>query len=151
MTPRSTAQNSLRTLSQPVQHPRQMRVPQVRADDDSLDSMAAALTDGLSGADTPAAADDATYGMPAERQARMAARRAFVALKLSFLYVVESLLDRPELQSQVRQAEEPHELWGLRAAVFAALTEDSPLRRSQRQLLNRSLETMFPMSPARLN
>lgn len=91
------------------------------------------------------------FGMPAERQARLAARRAFVAMKLSFLYVVDRLKDRPELQKHVREAEEPHELWTLRASVFAVLTGEDPHHRSQRQLLNRSLETVFPMEMHRLN
>lgn len=92
-----------------------------------------------------------TFGMPAERQARVAARRAFVALKLSFLHVVDGLVDRPELQSLVHQAEEPHELWTLRATVFAALSGHNPQHRSHRQLLNRSLDTMFPVATAQLN
>lgn len=98
-----------------------------------------------------AAFADTTFGMPAERQARLAARRAFVALKLSFQYVVDRLTDKPELQKHVRLAEEPHQLWALRASVFAALTGEDPHHRSHRQLLNRSLETMFPMDVHRLN
>ncbi len=84
------------------------------------------------------------HGLPADRQARLAARRAFVALKQSFLYVVEGLEGKTELQTRVRQAEEPEELWQLRAPVFAALTGDDAPTRSRRQLLNRSLESMFP-------
>ena len=81
--------------------------------------------------------------MPAERQARIAAQRAFVALKLSFLYVVDGLAGQTDLQCRVRLADEPHALWALRAAVFAALTGDDPQHRSRRQLLNRSLDSMF--------
>ncbi len=82
-------------------------------------------------------------GMPAERHARSAAQRAFVALKLSFLYVADGLPGQTELQRRVRMAEEPHDLWTLRASVFAALTGDNPQHRSRRQLINRSLDTVF--------
>jgi hypothetical protein len=81
----------------------------------------------------------------------MAARRAFVALKLSFLFVVDGLEGRTELQARVRLAEEPEELWDLRAPVFAALSGDDAQNRSRRQLLNRSLESMFPTAAPQLN
>ncbi len=96
-------------------------------------------------------AENSSFGLPADRQARMAARRAFVSLKLSFLYVVDGLEGKTELQSRVRRAEEPEDLWVLRAAVFAALAGDDPHTRSRRQLLNRSLETMFPTAAPRFN
>ena len=96
-------------------------------------------------------ADAAACGMPAERHARVAAQRAFVALKLSFLYVVDSLAGQTELQCRVRLAEEPHDLWALRATVFAALTVDDSQHRSRRQLLNRSLDTMFSSATQQLN
>ncbi len=89
------------------------------------------------------APDTLSGGMPADRSARLAARRAFVALKLSFLYVVEGLDGEEALKSSVRRAEEPEDLWALRAPVFAALSGDDDMHRSRRQLLNRSLESMF--------
>jgi len=97
------------------------------------------------------AIDRPAGGMPADRLARIAARRAFVALKLSFLYVVDGLDGHGELQARVRRAEEPIELWALRAPVFAALTGEQARQRSHRQLLNRSLESMFPAASPQLN
>lgn len=97
------------------------------------------------------AADSQPSGMPADRQARLAARRAFVSLKLSFLYVVEGLEGYADLKRQVRKAETPDELWLLRAPVFVALSGDDSQQRSRRQLLNRSLETMFPAAAVQLN
>ncbi len=95
--------------------------------------------------------DDVVGGMPADRLARIAARRAFVALKLSFLYVVDGLDGHVELKSRVRAAEEPIEFWALRAPVFAALTGDQAQQRSHRQLLNRSLESTFPAAAPQMN
>lgn len=97
------------------------------------------------------ALDSQPGGMPADRQARLAARRAFVSLKLSFLYVVEGLEGQAELKRHVRRAEAPDDLWLLRAPVFAALSGDDTQQRSRRQLLNRSLETMFPAAALQLN
>jgi hypothetical protein len=98
---------------------------------------------GASEALTPASGA-VPHGMPGDRLARMAARRAFVALKLSFLYALEDLVGHSELQAQVRQAEEPEALWALRAPMFAALAGGDTATRKRRQLLNRSLESMFP-------
>jgi hypothetical protein len=96
-------------------------------------------------------ADCRAVGMPADRLARVAAGRAFVALKLSFLYVVDGLEGHEELKSHVQRAEEPIDLWALRAPVFAALTGEQAHRRSHRQLLIRSLDSMFPAAPPQLN
>ena len=87
--------------------------------------------------------EDMELGMPADRQARLAARRAFVALKLSFLYVVDGLPGPTPLRRQVRLAESPDALWALRAPVFAALAGTDPAQTGRRQLLNRSLDSMF--------
>lgn len=85
-------------------------------------------------------------GLPADRLAAVAARRAFVALKIAFAEAVADL-EGPKgdwLQEQVRLAEEPIDLWLLRAVVFSALAGASPVRRLQRQRLRRALEVMFP-------
>lgn len=97
---------------------------------------------GLAGA--PAA------GMPADRQARLAARQAFVALKLSFLYAVEGLQGQSALQYRVRMTETPQQLWDLRAEVYAALSGTEPDLSGRRQLLNRSLDSMFAESSFQL-
>ena len=85
-------------------------------------------------------------GLPNDRMARVAARRAFVDLKLTFMEAVRYLPDhRGEwLSQQVRGAEEPVDLWLLRAPMFAALTGPDPELRSQRLRLRRSLESLFP-------
>jgi hypothetical protein len=87
-------------------------------------------------------------GLPHDRMARVAARQAFVVLKATFLHAVEDLdgTDGDWLRHQVRAAEEPSDLWLLRAPVFAALDGVCNERRGRRQTLRRSLEAMFPDS-----
>ena len=114
---------------------------------DAADSVSDTLTDILNNASP----ESMLFGMPDDRQVRIAARRAFVALKQSFLYVMDGLEGQAELQLRVQRAEEPHELWSLRAPVFAVLAGGGRQDRSRRQLLNRSLETMFPTAAPRLN
>lgn len=87
-------------------------------------------------------------GLPGDRMAQMAARRAFVALKLSF---IEAVADLPEAQGdwlrhQVRGAEEPTDLWLLRTLVFKALSGPSGEHRRRRQALRRQLDGLFPDS-----
>lgn len=84
-------------------------------------------------------------GLPGDRLARMAARRAFVELKQSFILAVADLNDTHAewLRSQVRAAEEPVDLWLLRAPIFAALAGASPERRRSRQMLRRCLDSVF--------
>jgi len=85
-------------------------------------------------------------GMPDERLARIAARRAFVNLKQTYLTAVEALPGpRAEwLRFQIRHAAEPADLWLLRAAVFDAL----PRQRygAERDTLQRGIESVFPSS-----
>jgi hypothetical protein len=83
-------------------------------------------------------------GMPQDRQARMAARRAFVNLKQTYLLAVEALPGpRADwLRFQIRHAEEPADLWLLRAAVFDALPGQN--HRNQRDTLQRGIESLFP-------
>lgn len=87
-------------------------------------------------------------GLPGDRMARMAARRAFVDLKLTFTEAVRQL-DDPRadwLRMQVRSAEEPVDLWLLRAPLFAVLSGPAPEVRTQRLRLRRSLDSLFPDS-----
>ena len=85
-------------------------------------------------------------GLPNDRMARLAARRAFVDLKLTFMEAVRSLPEHRGdwLRQQVRCAEEPVDLWLLRAPLFAALTGPDPELRGQRLRLRRGLDSLFP-------
>ncbi len=90
-------------------------------------------------------ADLAGAGLPHDRAARMAARRAFVELKHTYLMALSEVPDTEAgwLRSQVRAAEQPVDLWLLRAPVFAALTGADPDARRRRQMLRRGLDSMF--------
>ena len=90
----------------------------------------------------------AGVGMPDDRQARIAARRAFVNLKQTYLLAIEALPGpRAEwLRFQIRHAAEPADLWLLRAAVFDALPRQD--YGSERETLQRGIETVFPSSHA---
>jgi len=86
-------------------------------------------------------------GLPADRSARIAARRAFVEMKLLFLRAVENLDHRKGawLRAQVRSAEDPVDLWLLRGPLLAALREDDRTR-SLRGELYRNLDSTFPQA-----
>ena len=90
----------------------------------------------------------AGVGMPDDRQARIAARRAFVNLKQTYLPAIDALPGpRAEwLRFQIRHAAEPADLWLLRAAVFDALPRQD--YGSERETLQRGIETVFPSSHA---
>jgi hypothetical protein len=83
-------------------------------------------------------------GLPGDRSARVAARQAFVSLKLTYLEALESMTGAEWLRAQVRAAEEPVDLWLLRAPVFAMLTGVDASQRQRRQMLRRGLDSMFP-------
>ena len=83
-------------------------------------------------------------GMPGDRSARLAARQAFVSLKLTFLEALEHQSEAEWLRRQVRSAEEPVDLWLLRAPVFAVLCGVDADCRGRRQMLRRGLDSMFP-------
>jgi len=85
-------------------------------------------------------------GLPDDRQARIAARRAFVNLKQTYLTAIEALPGpRAEwLRFRIRHAAEPADLWLMRAAVFDALPRQD--YRSQRDSLQRGIESVFPGS-----
>jgi hypothetical protein len=82
-------------------------------------------------------------GLPQDRQARAAARRAFVDLKRTFMHALDGLNGADWLLMQVRAAEEPVDLWLLRAPAFAALAGAGPQARQRRQRLRRSLDSVF--------
>lgn len=85
-------------------------------------------------------------GLPGDRMARLAARKAFVELKLGFIDAVSALGGREGdwLRQQVRHAEEPVDLWLLRGPLLDALSGPEPERRVARLRLRRSLEALFP-------
>ena len=88
-------------------------------------------------------------GLPADREARIAARRAFVGMKQLFQRAVADLEHRKAawLRAQVRAAEDPVDLWLLRGPLLAALKEDDHERtRKLRGELYRSLDNTFPMA-----
>ncbi|WP_374568571.1 hypothetical protein [Ideonella sp.] len=86
-------------------------------------------------------------GLPQDRSARLAARRAFVEMKLLFLRATGPLEDRKGewLRNQVRLASDPIDLWILRGPVLRALSQDDGrLHRGLRAELYRSLDNIFP-------
>lgn len=87
-------------------------------------------------------------GLPSDRLARIAARRAFVDLKHDFMHAVAALGDDRGrwLQVQVRKAEEPEDLLLLRGHVFASLAGSDAGRTERRRMLRRTLDSQFPDS-----
>lgn len=87
---------------------------------------------------------------PADPLAALSTRRAFVVLKLAFLEAAQALQGEQMqwLRDQVRAAEDPMDLWLLRAALFAGLAGPDPERKRQRQRLRRAIEVMFGEPPA---
>ena len=83
-------------------------------------------------------------GMPGDRSAHLAARQAFVELKQTYLHALQGTSDVDWLRSLVRAAEEPVDLWLLRAPVFAALAGGTLEQRQRRQQLRRGLDSVFP-------
>ena len=85
-------------------------------------------------------------GLPQDRHARIAARRSFVSMKQRFIAAVEALdgLRGDWLRHQVRQAQEPVDLWLLRGAVFAALGLRDETTRRTRDELHQVLDSVFP-------
>lgn len=90
-------------------------------------------------------------GLPNDRLARIAARRAFVDLKQDFIHAVAALEDDRGLwlRDQVRKAEEPEDLLMLRGHVFASLSGHDAGRTERRRMLRRSLDSLFPDSAPR--
>lgn len=85
-------------------------------------------------------------GLPHERHARIAARRTFVALKQRFMLAVMDVGgERADwLRFQVRQAQDPVDLWLLRGMVFDALGREGPTTERLQNELNNALDMVFP-------
>ena len=86
------------------------------------------------------------FGLPEDRLARIAARRAFVELKSSFMNAASEACGPTAelLRRKVRAADEALQLWGLRLALLAALPVDKEQSAQQRQALLRQLDSVFP-------
>ena len=85
-------------------------------------------------------------GLPGDRLAQLAARKAFVDLKPGFIDAANLLAGRDGewLRQQVRRAEDPVDLWLRRGPMFAALAGPSPERRVARLRLRRGIDSLFP-------
>ncbi|MBQ0931392.1 hypothetical protein KAK07_16900 [Ideonella sp. 4Y16] len=90
----------------------------------------------------------ALAGLPGDRLARLAARRAFVDLKTMFMRAVEPLQDRKGqwLQEKVRLATDPMDLWLLRGPVLAAQSGNSADALALRAELYRAIDGVFPQA-----
>jgi hypothetical protein len=88
------------------------------------------------------------HGLPSDRLARMAARRAFVDMKQVFMRAaadVDGTIGEM-LQQRVRNANEPVELWRLRAVLLASLPTRHERTLIHRIELHRQLDTLFPFN-----
>lgn len=87
------------------------------------------------------AAAQHAFGLPQERLARIAARRAFVEMKQCFMLAAAEVKGSIglRLQSQVRLTREVIDLWRLHADLLEALPYDQPQAQSRR----RELQQLF--------
>ncbi len=87
-----------------------------------------------------------SFGMPSERLARVAARRAFVEMKLRFMQAAQDVPGpRGErLAARVRSSSQAVELWRLRDELFEALDCDSERSELHRQEIRQQLNQVFP-------
>jgi hypothetical protein len=84
-------------------------------------------------------------GMPAERRARIAARRAFVRVKQQAVDAVEQLPGAigQLLRAKVRRADDMAELGELREVILALMPDGSETERAARTALQRAYERAF--------
>lgn len=86
-----------------------------------------------------------------ERRGRIAARRSFVALKLCFMRAAAELrgVHGEHLQTLIRQASEPIELWLIRGSLQSALARagEAGLMHSERlqEALNEAFQEPAPV------
>ena len=90
----------------------------------------------------------ALFGLPGDRDARLAARRTFVEMKQCFIDAVAEVPGAmgDSLRHKVRQSADPMDLWRLRRAVFAALPPMDPRCAAYRGALQVHLDSIFPDS-----
>ena len=88
---------------------------------------------------------ESSFDLPQERLAYIAARRAFVEMKRSYMSAVSDIAGSPAdlLQHKVRKASEPWELWSLRAVILASLRADHERTVSHRMKLEREFDSIF--------
>jgi hypothetical protein len=94
---------------------------------------------------SPGGVPHTAFNLPDERVARIAERRAFVALKLCFMRAAADV-PGPQgalLQRHVRSATEPAQLWRLRAAVLASLRVGHERTSMHQAELRRQLDSIF--------
>lgn len=86
--------------------------------------------------------------LPRQRATRIAARCAFVEMKQRFIDAVAGIDGSRGtwLRHQVRQAQQPVDLWLLRGAVFAVLRGHDDDSHRIRSDLQRALDDVFPDS-----
>ena len=84
-------------------------------------------------------------GLPQERVARIAARRAFVEMKQTYMDATSDIAGATAalLQHKVRRASEPWELWSLRAVILASLPADHERTAGHRSKLAREFDSLF--------
>jgi hypothetical protein len=88
------------------------------------------------------------FGLPADRLARMAARRAFVEMKQVFMRAAADIDGSvgEMLQQRVRMANQPVELWRIRAVLLASLPSGHERALVHRIELHRQLDSLFPFN-----
>lgn len=90
----------------------------------------------------------AAGGLPQERLAHIAARRAFVEMKQAYMNATSDIASATAamLQHKVRRAAEPWELWSLRAVILASLPSDHERTAGHRLKLGREFDSIFSSS-----
>jgi hypothetical protein len=88
-----------------------------------------------------------SFGMPEERLARMAARRAFVEMKLRFMQAAQDIPGHrgQSLARRIRSSTEAIELWRLRDELFSALDLSGDRKSLHQQELRRQLSGAFQL------
>ncbi len=88
-----------------------------------------------------------SFGMPGERLARVAARRAFVEMKLRFMQAAKDIPGpRGEsLIKLVRQSTQAVELWRLREEMLEALDATAERTSLHQQEIRRQLGNVFQL------
>ena len=87
-------------------------------------------------------------GLPADRQARIDARRRFVEMKADLMCACAVLAGTrgEQLRLAVRQASKAVELWRLRRVILDALPAAHPRTAGHRDGLARQITQLFPDS-----
>jgi hypothetical protein len=86
-----------------------------------------------------------SFGMPGERLARVAARRAFVEMKLRFMQAAKDVPGPTgeRLAAKIRSSSQAVELWRLRDELFEALDCGSQRNQLNHQEIRMQLKQVF--------